>query len=273
MKKNTELIDILKELYIVSGFRMSLYDAKRNQLYAYPAAVTPFCSLVQSHPKGIALCHSYDREAFDKAQESGEVYLYRCHCGLYEAVAPLYHFGVLSGYLMMGQTLDTMKTSQNKVYEQSVRFCGNKVLLWKAIKEIPLHSKEQILSCISIMEICAEYITLSNYLKAADKDLPSKVRSYISQNYGSKIHLDELCSSFYCSRATLTSSFRKVYGQSITEYLTHIRLEQSRKLLRESELSIQEIAEKCGFTDQNYFTKVFRKAEEITPSQYRDSGT
>lgn len=261
---------ILKELYTVSGFRMSLYDANLNQLCAWPEELTPFCSLIQQNKKALSLCHSFDKLAFEKVQQTGDICIYRCHCGLYEAVAPLYHFGVLSGYLMMGQTIDTQKTSRDHVFQKSSPFVKDTEKLSQYIESIPSRSKEQIQSCISIMEICASYITLSNYLKTPGKDLPARVRSYLIQNYASDVSLDLLCDAFYCSRATLTASFRKAYGKSIMEYLNAIRMEKGLELLiRRNDTPIREIAEACGFPDQNYFTKAFRKYHGKTPREAR----
>ena len=52
-------------------------------------------------------------------------------------------------------------------------------------------------------------------------------------------------------------------------YLTNIRMEQAKKLLLSTSLSIAEVSEQSGYGDYRVFTKVFKKAEGITPSQYR----
>lgn len=271
-----KLRDMLRELHILSGFRISLYDTKRNELCAFPQELTSFCALIQQNKKALSLCHSFDQKAFEKVQSTGATYIYRCHCGLYEAVAPLYHFGVLTGYLMMGQTIDTQKTSRDFVFQKALPFVltsaenPNNQELLQTIAEIPSRSREQIQSCISIMEICASYITLSNYLKNPDKNLPARVRSYLLQNYSSPIHLDMLCNEFYCSRATLTSSFRAAYSQSVMDYLNQIRMHKAHELLTErTDLSVREVAQACGFPDQNYFAKVFRRYYQKTPRQAR----
>ena len=54
-----------------------------------------------------------------------------------------------------------------------------------------------------------------------------------------------------------------------SDYLTSLRLQKAKTLLKEPNLSIQEIAEQSGYTDYFYFTKVFKKAEGISPSKYR----
>lgn len=272
MLESMNLENIIKELHTISGFRISLYNLEREEIYAYPQSLSGFCRLIHENPKALSLCHHYDNEAFAQATETGEAYVYRCCFGLYEAVAPLYHYDVLSGYLMMGQTLDSLLSSQSYTYSAALPYIKNPSLLKNAIENIPIRSKEQILSCISIMEICAAYITLSNRLNTPAKDLPSQIEQYLRQHYQSKITLNQLCHTFYCSRATLTTSFRKMFHTSINEYLTKIRLEKAVTLLKNHSLSIEFVAEQCGFSDQNYFTKVFRKKYSITPSQYRKYG-
>ncbi|MBS6642752.1 MAG: PocR ligand-binding domain-containing protein [Clostridiaceae bacterium] len=276
MEPSLELIEILKNLYTISGFRMSVYNTDFQEICAFPQEKSPFCKMIQSCPGGLEHCRSYDKAAFQKVSETGEVYLYRCYFGLYEAAAPLYHIGTLSGYLMMGQTLDTQKTSKNYVISQALNYTTDETALKKAAGTIPIRSKDQILSCISIMDICAAYITLKEHLKTPNTKLPEKVLEYLHRNYSSKISIDDLCSHFYCSRATLTRSFRSAFGKSIHESLTEIRLSHSLKLLKRPDRSIDEIAVSCGFYDQNYFTKVFKKHYKQTPGQWRtqrDPGT
>lgn len=264
-----ELLEILKNLYTISGFRISVYSTDFQEICAYPQEKSPFCRLIQNCPGGLDHCRHYDEAAFQKAAKTGEVYLYRCYFGLYEAVAPLYHMGTLTGYLMMGQTLDTQKISRNFVISQALHYTSDEAALKKAVGTIPIRSKNQILSCISIMDICAAYITLKEHLKMPHTNLPEKVSEYLHRNYASKISIDGLCSHFYCSRATLTRSFRNTYHKSVHEYLTEIRLNHSLELLKNPALSIDEIAVSCGFYDQNYFTKVFKKYYGRTPGQWR----
>lgn len=266
------LEDILRELHTVSGFRMSLYDAEGRQLCVYPKEMNPFCSLIQGEEEALACCHRFDREAFERVRRTGEVTIYRCHCDLYEAVAPLYDFGVLSGYLMMGQVLDTSRTSRQQVISKAEAYGAGREALTRAARQIPCRTKEQIRSCISIMEMCAGYLSLSNYLRADRKDLPGNVRAYIGQHYEEPLTLESLCREFYCSRATLTASFRKAYGQSIVEYLTQVRMEVALDLLVRTDRKIGEIAEHCGYPDQNYFCKMFKRRYGKSPGEARRDG-
>ncbi|MDD7652976.1 MAG: helix-turn-helix transcriptional regulator [Candidatus Faecousia sp.] len=65
--------------------------------------------------------------------------------------------------------------------------------------------------------------------------------------------------------------FRKETGQTISAYVSHIRIEKSKALLRQPGVPIAEIAGLCGFEDQSYFTRVFKKQTGISPKQYRNN--
>lgn len=264
-----ELLSVLKEMHQISGFRLSIYDTNMHEIAAYPRNLSSFCSLVQQKEEVRLRCVDNDAAAFEIVKDKQEIYIYRCKFGLYEAVAPLYHFGVLSGYLMMGQTLDTKEDSKAFVFAEASKYIKDKDFLKKEIDRIPTSSEQQILSCVAIMNICAEYISLSNRLNLTDKDLAHEIKKYINQNYATRITLDSLSNRFFYSKTTIMNVFKNAYGLSVNQYLQDTRLNHAQQLLEHSDDSIYTISEKCGFGDQNYFSKVFSKKYGVTPSSYQ----
>jgi AraC-like DNA-binding protein len=268
-----ELNTVLKELHNISGFRLCIYDTNLHEIAAYPRNLSSFCSLVQQNEEVRNRCIQNDATAFEIVQNKQEIYIYHCKFGLYEAVAPLYHFGVLSGYLMMGQTIDTKEDSKSYIFAEASKYIKDREYLKQVIDHIPSSSKEQILSCISIMNICAEYISLSNRLNLTDKNLAHEIKKYINQNFTSKITLEALSNRFFYSKTTIMNTFKVSYGMSVNQYLQEIRLNHALQLLEQADYSIHDISEKCGFLDQNYFSKVFSKKYGVTPSSYQKNST
>ena len=119
------------------------------------------------------------------------------------------------------------------------------------------------------MAICAEYLTLTNRLATPEHNLARLTRKYLAQHYEKKLSIPSLCAYFGCSKSTLMNAFRLQYGDTINHTLTEIRLRHASERLSTSSESIQEIAASCGFSDQNYFSKVFRKRYGMTPSDFR----
>ena len=96
-----------------------------------------------------------------------------------------------------------------------------------------------------------------------------EVALYLQTHIRENVSLEELAQRFFMSRSYLTRSFRNVTGFSVVEYLTYIRIQKAQQLLRESDRSITEIADLCGFGNITYFEKVFKATTGQTPVQYR----
>lgn len=268
MSQKEELLDILKQLYTVSGFRMTLLDSNYQTICSYPEQ-TDFCKLLHKNPKACDICLQYDHIGFKEAEKLGGLYVYQCHFGLYEAISPLYYCGKLTGYLMMGQTLSNSKFDREYTYQISEPFVEDKAYLKVTIDQLTMHTKEKLAACAAIMEICASYITFTHQVESPSPDFPLAIKEYIHYFYYRPIQLDDLCDHFSCSKATITNAFKHAYGISVRQYLIDYRLKQAQILLKDVEMPIKEIASQCGFTDQNYFTKVFTRAFQVSPTIYR----
>lgn len=96
-----------------------------------------------------------------------------------------------------------------------------------------------------------------------------EVALYLQTHIHESVSLEELAQRFFMSRSYLTRSFRNVTGFSVVEYMTYIRIQKAQQLLRESDRSITEIADLCGFGNITYFEKVFKTTTGHTPVQYR----
>ena len=83
--------------------------------------------------------------------------------------------------------------------------------------------------------------------------------------------VDELANRLDVSAAHLTRVFTKKTGTSPGKYITHVRIEFAKLLLRDPEATITYVAEASGFANANYFAKVFRKETGMSPSEYLES--
>lgn len=95
------------------------------------------------------------------------------------------------------------------------------------------------------------------------------VKEYLEQNYANRITLDELSKAFYINKYYLTRVFKEQYGQSITAYLTSLRITHAKQLLRFTDKTVEEIGLECGLGALHYFSRVFKEVEGVAPSTYR----
>lgn len=92
---------------------------------------------------------------------------------------------------------------------------------------------------------------------------------YIFDNYQNDISATEICSYYHVSNTYFSRKFKEETGINFSDMITNVRLDVARRLLENSTDSIREIAEKCGFLDPKYFSRVFVLKEGCKPSEYR----
>jgi len=119
-----------------------------------------------------------------------------------------------------------------------------------------------------------ELYRYAHHLDLSTKAIPksiSKAILFIKKNYYRPIGLDELVESSTISKYHFTRLFHKTTNMTPLTYLTKTRMDKAIKLLRNSDLSITEIAHTIGYSNGNYFAKVFRKQIEKSPTEFRNS--
>lgn len=100
------------------------------------------------------------------------------------------------------------------------------------------------------------------------EDDARKIARYIEENV-ENISDDELADKFFMSKFSLIRKFKKAYGVTPMKYRENCRMEYARKLLESGDLPTRKIAEKLGYFDEIYFSRVFKKCFGITPATYR----
>lgn len=104
---------------------------------------------------------------------------------------------------------------------------------------------------------------------APEDEMITQVISYLQTHFDQKIIFESLAKEFGVSRTVLFNKFRQYTGYTPAAYLTDLRLNNAKLLLRITDLSIEEISESSGFEDPGYFSQVFKKHVGTTPLKFR----
>ena len=99
--------------------------------------------------------------------------------------------------------------------------------------------------------------------------LLEKVESYIDEHISEQIPVKRICDEFYISRTQLYELVGKELKGGIASFVKNKRLSVAKKLLKKTDMSLQDISVAVGFSDYNYFIRSFREAYNITPNKYR----
>jgi two-component system response regulator YesN len=100
------------------------------------------------------------------------------------------------------------------------------------------------------------------------------VKAYVSREYNNEqVSLKMISAHVRISPSHLSKIFSQETGQTITEYLTQIRIGKAKELLKTTNNKTFEIAYKVGYNDSHYFSNIFKKTTGFTPREYRTQGT
>lgn len=120
-----------------------------------------------------------------------------------------------------------------------------------------------------VMEISQEFIEVNHNIKNNIPPNIAKVMEWIKGNYFREITIKEIANEFGYNQDYLASVFRKATGGTLIQYINNTRISIAKSLITNYDVSIKEAAYTCGFTDEKYFLKIFKRIEGMTPSQYK----
>jgi two-component system response regulator YesN len=106
--------------------------------------------------------------------------------------------------------------------------------------------------------------------KSGNNAVVEKTKEYIHVHYSRNITLEMIAKDVFVSPVYLSFLFKQVESINLTDYLTHVRIEQAKQLLQTTAYKTYEIAAKVGYHDEKYFSRIFKKKVGITPTEYRN---
>lgn len=120
-----------------------------------------------------------------------------------------------------------------------------------------------------LIELVRSKMTLNNGIEGESFDPKTyEVYNYVKKNFREKITLAELCFLFGTNKTTLCNSFKKAYGDTVIGYINYLKIKEAKKMLREGKYNLTEISQILGFSSVHYFSRLFKKQQGVSPSDY-----
>ncbi len=155
---------------------------------------------------------------------------------------------------------DTKRLSSNYAYlRQSSEDSGPLIQDWKTHLIADLWLLHQL---ESRMEVVRER-------KFTEDALMAEAAALLEQHAGTSLSLQNIARSLALSPVQLTRRFQEAFQETPSQYLKSIRLKRAKKLLQDSELNLTQIAERCGYENGFYLSRVFSKTMGMSPTEYR----
>ncbi|MEC0332765.1 response regulator [Paenibacillus macerans] len=147
-------------------------------------------------------------------------------------------------------------------------FLGRNILSLEAISSFrTLERLEkwmiQVIRCILVFKV--------EHHVPKKKDIIAEIKEYVTQHYHDPITLAELASRFFISPYYLSQLFKQKTGDTYINFLAQVRIGKAKELLERTDLKVYEICERVGYSDTQYFARLFEKLTGLRPSEYRKS--
>ena len=179
-----------------------------------------------------------------------------------ECFSPILYNEKIIGYIVIGQI---RAESAPPLAE------GEGGALRELYERLPRLEMDKINSAIHILDACAGYEYLKTLVSDYDERIDARIAAYIEENIAGDLSVSALCRKFRLSRSELYAAFREYFDASVADFVKERRLQKARLLLQQTHLPVNKIAGLCGIPDYNYFSKQFKRAFGLSPTELRHS--
>lgn len=265
------LLNLMIDFNLLTGLKLALFDADGNEILSYPQNHCPFCHTVRSIKAGELACLASNEKSFKRCQITQKLEIFTCHTGLIEATAPLIDNGTIIGYIMFGQVTDNNnKGDVVNILDKALRnYIDDSYGVNADIFNVTYKSTDQILAAAKILEACTFYVLLKDMVSIQRETFIENLNTFLIEHLSEDLTIDRLTSEFHISKNKLYDSCNRYLSTGIAEHIKQLRINEAKRLLRDTSLSVTEISCKVGFNDYNYFCRVFKKIAGIPANKYR----
>ena len=270
------LFHLVTNLYTLIGIRANIMDRQGRDVYP-SLDRAPFCQRMNDLPAGHRRCLDCDARMAGGCAAGEGLRHYRCHAGVCEAILPIRtdHASPPMAYLIIGQFLDDSPIEEQWERAKAALewWPGDLEELRQPFFQFRQYSGKELNAYSEIIETLAAYISLKGMISPVEHSDLQKLELFLDQHYMEKLSLASISAQLHIGRTKLCMLAKKLSGgQTLSQMIARRRVDTAKTLLLQSDLPISAVAESVGISDYNYFSKVFRTAEGITPSDFRRKG-
>ena len=264
---------LLNALHQCMDIKFALMNREAREVYT-SSYQTAFCRAIAQTPGGYERCVQCDCDALRDIRSTQKMKKYYCHAGLIEIALPVTESGEIIATILFGQMLD--ESPRDEQWERVRRACAwypDQDELYQYFLRLRRISTQQISATTEIVHACVSEVRLSGIVATSNQDDVHRLLSFLDTHYDAPISVEAVCKELSMGKTRLYQLCKARLGKTIVQLLNERRLEAAKELLTTTNQTVQFIADTVGIPDFNYFTKLFRRYEGFTPSEYRKRQT
>ena len=147
-------------------------------------------------------------------------------------------------------------------------FCDSEAMNYFQDKIVSINKRNKELLSSIVYESKNAFVTPRDNFES---DFVEEIIAYMKENLDKRIKRSDLCHKFNVSITSMETAFKKIKGQPVMRYFTKLKIEEAKRMIRENAYNFTEISEMLGFSTPHYFSTVFKKTINMTPSEYANS--
>lgn len=280
------LQELMETIAQVTGLDLCIYPPPRHvsssSLDHLPAPyrrhMSDFCRAARDTHDGRG-CRGHDSLVTNaRAAMVAQPFVQTCHRGVAEVIVPIHHGEEHLGTLFIGQVVTPAIEHQgfDAVWAAARSQVIHREPLRRGFEQLPRMSEQQLLRVGRLADaairglaerLSADAFTLEVRLQGAPAI--RRAVNILHKEQCWHITAADIAQRVHVSPTHFSRLFHRVMGRTFSHYLTEQRIRHAQVLLRHSTAPIGQIAQRCGFARQSYFTRRFRETCGMTPTQYR----
>lgn len=259
--------EVLNAFYNATGINISMLKDDFSPISENQRVHNDYCRAIQAKCQGKSMCKNSDKKLLSLCRESKKAEMHICHAGLVDIAVPILYEDSIIGYIILGQ----MKNSGDfSAVEDRVKKLGlESAEMKRYYSELSFFDSEKIKSVETISVMMTKYLLLENMLKPDFNLNIKRVTDFINENLDKNLNISYISKSVNISKSVLYRNFHSCFNCTLSEYINKVRVKRAEKLLKESEMSIEDVARCVGFSSVSYFSRVFKEKKGISPLAFR----
>lgn len=226
------------------------------------------CNLMKNELNKEKLCACFDKEILHKALSKMDMVTEYCYAGMIESIIPIFFQNIHLGYCMLGQYRSENKLNNDIIREWKEK-AGSPEKLIIAFLKTPSFSGEQIANIQSLFHVIVDYIVSRNMIIVKRNVTLENIIKYINNNIEKNISIKDVSRNVLKSSSTISHLFSSLLKKSFKQYIIELKLQKAEEyLLNEPGITIIEVADKLGYDDPYYFSRLFKKYKGLSPTAF-----
>lgn len=266
-----KLEKLIESFYNLTHIKVAVYDADFDEILAYPKRDAELCEMVKKNKSSCFECDKSTHRLCAKCALKQTVMVEKCHAGLTEVLAPLSDGVSIIGYIMFGQITNEKNREifEKNVLERCKKYNLPKDDVLEALSKIQYFSDKEIEDVSKILNALAVYIAYEKIVYSDEMSMVHEVIRYIRGNLGEDLSVATLCKKFFLSKTEMYKITKSYMPDGVASFVKNERIKKASDMLMHTDKPVWKIAEEVGFSDVDYFLRVFKREKGISAAKYR----